>query len=137
MQIRLSMAHGGNGQYETTRTLYDTGSNTQSIHRDKFVGLWQASPTFTSLSRSLLATAAGQIPAIFLPLEVRILKNNGEELSGWVKERGVVSEQSNSPPLSGSGIRTELYFATAPNALQLFVSQTKNGLVRQLPTTQQ
>ncbi|KAI9680476.1 MAG: hypothetical protein M1817_003916 [Caeruleum heppii] len=78
-------------------------------------------------------TANGVFQAQIIDMEVMVLNQDGEQVSGWIEEEGLIMPPANLR-LSGLGIRQGLYFATAPGNDFLYVSETKNGLVQQLPT---
>ena len=67
-------------------------------------------------------------------IEVKLLHVDGSEFDHWIFENAIVRRSGEmSSVLSGSGIRQELYFATAPGNSELYVAETRNGLIMQLP----
>lgn len=115
----------------------DTGSDIQTIFRSQ----WNAMNYRQNLMTHFTAVrdASGVNFLQTLTAELRILGYNSTTnqlypLTEWFLERFVIRDDTPGVSLlSGCNMRNELYFATAPGNLYLYVSVKKNGVVSQLP----
>jgi hypothetical protein len=69
--------------------------------------------------------------------EARILRMDAQQnfhpMTPWYSEKFLIRDNPAAKLLSGARMRDYLYFATAPGNHDLFISSSKNGVVRQLP----
>jgi hypothetical protein len=81
-----------------------------------------------------IETANGIVARQGIVVEMQLRKPNWEPVSDWFAEYGVIIPHGlNHTRLSGSELRSSLYFATAPGNQYLYVARKKNGIVSQLP----
>jgi hypothetical protein len=81
-------------------------------------------------------TAGGIVVREQIEIEVKVVTQDGKELTPWMLERCVVVPVQPGIPtyrLSDQGMRDYLYFAIAPGNVSLYIAQKKNGIVSQLP----
>lgn len=68
----------------------------------------------------------------------RVRDYNGNPLTGWFEESVVLRNYTGTEiHLSGSEVRRELYFGTAPRLSNLYVARTKTALSQVLPGVNQ
>ena len=113
----------------------DTGFNIQTIFTTDLAALQHNPATYYSLAGTInINTANGLVQRSTIDIEMQIIKADGTALTGWFRERAVITPPGGSLyRLSGSEIRNHLYFATTPGNATLYVAAKKNGIVRQLP----
>lgn len=137
MFIRLGTADGSQGQAFKVSTMNDTGSNVQTLYDDEYLALMTLSPHFSGTYPITVGLADGSTRPMFgVPLEVRLIDQAGDMLTEWIPEEGVLTNRGspNLPPrLSGRGIRTRLFFATAPGNNKLYVTENKTSHFRMVP----
>ncbi|KAM5436677.1 hypothetical protein McanMca71_001793 [Microsporum canis] len=114
--------------------LNDTGSNMLTVFDTDLIAL-AIPPTYGGFGSYVsMSTAGGQVQRQHIVVEVQLLDSQGNPVSDWVLEHGIVTPASlGTARLSGDGMRQYLYFATAPGNAHLYVAEKKNGIVQQLP----
>lgn len=79
-------------------------------------------------------TANKSIERDWLQVDIQLRNQNGAPVSEWIMEDvAVVDDGDDVDRLSGEQIRNHLYFATSPGNQYLYISDTKTGIMQQLP----
>ena len=136
LQMRLISELGGsNGKQITKLVLNDTGSSLQTVFIRDIKEMTNGISQYWGKGEDMtVRTANGLVSRPTVLIEVRLLKCNGEVFSNWIREWGSITPDGDPySRLSGRGIREQLFFATAPGNHWLYVSETKSGLMSQLP----
>jgi hypothetical protein len=116
--------------YLTTSMLNDTGSTALSLFYTEAAALGY-DPNVHITRQVNVLTAAGYVQPEFLEVEIQVINYNGAPLTRWFRENAVLVQHTGSEArLSGSNVRSYLYFATTPRDSNQFlhVSRTKTGL---------
>ncbi|KAI9828196.1 MAG: hypothetical protein M1826_006124 [Phylliscum demangeonii] len=134
IQVRLNTNMGGDGRFVEYSVLNDTGSTILSIYGPELQYLLSTVyAAYNGFGRTNVSTADGTTHEHITALvQVKIMLNDIDEFSDWIDDMAMVCP-ADKLRLSGLGIRSALYFGTAPGNHHLYVSETKNGLVSQLP----
>jgi hypothetical protein len=106
--------------------LNDTGSNLQTVFDNDLVSLGYNPQTYQgNMGQVYIETANGIVARQGIVVEMQLRKINWERASDWFVENGVIVPFGpNITRLSGSGVRSSLYFATAPgNRFRLSLSR--------------
>jgi len=134
--MRLPSGVGGNDNVVLPMgILNDTGSNLQTVFDIDLVLLGYNPQTYQgNMGQLYIQTAVGVVARQCILVEMQLRNLDGTPASDWFVENGVITPFGPTQTrLSGSGLRSSLYFATAPGNQILYVAQKKNGIVTQLP----
>ncbi|KAJ5709836.1 hypothetical protein N7493_009428 [Penicillium malachiteum] len=134
--LRLITFYGGiPGLFISGRIANDTGSSIQTIFFSDLTRLQYNPQTYLgNIGQVPVNTASGVVVRERIMIEIQILDYHWNPITPWFIEYAVITpDTQGSVRLSGTGIRNHLYFATAPGNMVLYVANTKNGLVSQLP----
>lgn len=124
---------GGNNHAINCMVLNDTGSSLQTVHPEDLDAMG-IGPSYMGFGPvEVLDTGNGEMLRWSIYLQVRLQYRDGRDFAKWIPECGIITPGVNAR-LSGTGIREELYFAIAPGNRDLYVADTKHGLMSMLPT---
>jgi hypothetical protein len=104
---------GGNRALQTSM-LNDTGSNTFVLfaHEAQSLGY---NPNLHATRPVRIHTSNGYVDRTAILLELRVLRYDGQALTGWfVEDSAIVPFTGTEVRLSGDRVRRELFFATSP-----------------------
>ena len=109
----------------------DTGSDVLTLFDDDFLSLGNTVGYSGWLQPVKIVDANGNV--LFFPcvqVQVRMVCDDNTPWGDWMEETAIVRVRvPGVSRLSGPGIRTHLYFATAPGNHTVAVASTKGGLV--------
>lgn len=105
---------GGHRALQTSM-LNDTGSNTLDLfaHEAQFLGY---NPHFHATRPVRVHTSNGYVDRTAILLEFRVLRYDGQALTGWfVEDAAIVPFTGTEVRLSRDGVRRELFFCNIPS----------------------
>ena len=108
----------------------DTGSNLLTVFDTDLIALGVSELTYWTVEDpTTVHLAAGHSVLMrCLTMDIRVLDRNGEPMTPWFPERGVlVKREPGSIRLSGMNMRNELYFVTNRSNI-LFTGRSKNSV---------
>ena len=137
MRITLPQVYGGNGLTMVVRALNDTGSDIMTLFYDEATNMgWQ--PNMFPAQLLQINSADGLTLQESIYVFAQVCDYNGSPLTEWFPEPVVLRHDTGVEiRLSGSNVRNQLYFGTAPRLQNLYVAQNKTHLSRILPSLSQ
>lgn len=119
---------GGYQAFQTTM-LNDTGSEMFVLYSHEAQALGY-NPNIHPTRPVVIRTANGLVNRIAVLMELRVLRYDGQALTGWFIEDGIIIPFTGiESRLSGSSVRRQLFFATSPVDPNFLVSaRTKTEL---------
>lgn len=128
--LRLTPEYGGDGTVQGLIVMNDIGSDVLTLFSTDlpFLGNIQMYTGWRGVIA--ISNANGTIdlcPEVIV--EVQLVRDDNSPWSGWIEETAIVRQAGPGlMRLSGNGIRSSLYFGSAPGNHSLAVSATKGGL---------
>jgi hypothetical protein len=136
MRIILPLAYGGHWPPVVVRALNDTGSDIMTLFYQEAINLgWQPDIFATQIQ---INSADGLTLQESIYVLAQVCDYNGSPLTEWFPEQVVLRNFTGAEVrLSGSNVRNQLYFGTAPRLRNLYAAQNKTQLSRILPSLSQ
>lgn len=131
MFLRLVPQLGGDGSAYPITVLNDTGSDIMAVFTTDLLQLGEGLQAYNGwLANINIANANGMIDTCrTIILEVQLVRDDLYPWTDWIREVAIVRvPQLAMSRLTGSMIRQELYFGTAPGNHSLAISTSKSGL---------